>query len=232
MGGTTTLWAGQALPLEPLDFEQRDWVPNSGWPLGNELQPYYRRAERVLGIPSVSYDERSWPRRMPRPPQFDGSETEFRYSQFSNTPNFARTYREQLTRARNVTVLLHANVASIRTNADASKVERVEVRSLAGKTGAVKARYYIVCCGGIETARLLLASNAAEPNGLGNRHDLVGRYFQEHLHFKAPVYPAHCGTFQTMFRSRKVAGIRTFPKIIASEQLQRSHKILNVGAEL
>src|SRR5277367_3181887 len=32
-GGTTHLWAGQALPLLDLDFEQRDWVPFSGWPL-------------------------------------------------------------------------------------------------------------------------------------------------------------------------------------------------------
>ena len=31
-GGTTTLWAGQALPLSPIDFEARDWVPHSGWP--------------------------------------------------------------------------------------------------------------------------------------------------------------------------------------------------------
>ncbi len=33
LGGTTTLWAGQTLPLEPLDFEYRPWVPDSGWPI-------------------------------------------------------------------------------------------------------------------------------------------------------------------------------------------------------
>ena len=46
-GGTTTLWAGQALPLDPIDFEPRDWVPQSGWPFGRDtLEPYYRRADR------------------------------------------------------------------------------------------------------------------------------------------------------------------------------------------
>ena len=30
-GGTTTLWAGQALPLSPIiDFKARDWVPPFG----------------------------------------------------------------------------------------------------------------------------------------------------------------------------------------------------------
>ena len=46
----------------------------------------------------------------------------------------------------------------------------------------LKARFYVICCGGIETARLLLASNRIEPDGVGNRNGLVGRYFQEHIH--------------------------------------------------
>src|SRR5271170_1318609 len=48
-GGTTTLWAGQTLPLDPSDFCHRPWLSESGWPLKRpELEPYYRRAEKVL----------------------------------------------------------------------------------------------------------------------------------------------------------------------------------------
>ena len=32
-GGTTTRWGGQILELDPLDFEHRAWVPDSGWPI-------------------------------------------------------------------------------------------------------------------------------------------------------------------------------------------------------
>ena len=39
--------------------------------------------------------------------------------------------------------------------------------------------------GGIENARLLLLSNRVQPAGLGNGHDLVGRYFMEHLYLDA-----------------------------------------------
>ena len=31
-GGTTNHWAGHCRPLDPIDFERRDWVPYSGWP--------------------------------------------------------------------------------------------------------------------------------------------------------------------------------------------------------
>jgi choline dehydrogenase-like flavoprotein len=62
IGGTTTLWAGQALPLIDIDFRKRDWVPYSGWPIGRDtLSPFYRRAEQVMQIPHVTYDANTWP---------------------------------------------------------------------------------------------------------------------------------------------------------------------------
>ena len=45
LGGSTTKWGGQTLPLMPSDFEQREWVPHSGWPISfEELRAYYERA--------------------------------------------------------------------------------------------------------------------------------------------------------------------------------------------
>ena len=35
--------------------------------------------------------------------------------------------------------------------------------------------------GGIENARILLLSRGSQPAGLGNGHDLVGRFFMEHV---------------------------------------------------
>ena len=32
-GGSCNLWAGRSMLLDPLDFEPRDWVPGSGWPM-------------------------------------------------------------------------------------------------------------------------------------------------------------------------------------------------------
>src|ERR1700731_5128016 len=35
-GGTTTIWGGRCMPLDAIDFEYRDFMPNSGWPIGME----------------------------------------------------------------------------------------------------------------------------------------------------------------------------------------------------
>jgi choline dehydrogenase-like flavoprotein len=232
-GGTTTRWAGQALPLSDLDFRERAWVPYSGWPFGKEaLAPYYRRAEQVMNLNHVSYDAESWPARLSRPQVQDDEHFSFSFSQFSATPNFATTYRRALERAQNVRVVLHANVTNIETDRQGTTVEGVEVRSLAGKAAVARARYYVICCGGIETARLLLASNQEEPNGVGNRHGLVGRFFQEHLHMKVKVEPADRRAFQRRFNTRRQGRVRYFPKLVGSPALQRQRRILSVAADV
>ena len=35
-GGSCNLWAGRNMALNLLDFERRDWVPYSGWPIPYE----------------------------------------------------------------------------------------------------------------------------------------------------------------------------------------------------
>src|SRR5882762_922857 len=32
-GGTTGHWAGFCSPFDPIDFEKREWVAHSGWPI-------------------------------------------------------------------------------------------------------------------------------------------------------------------------------------------------------
>src|SRR5690606_12444202 len=44
-GGSTNGWGGWCRPLDPIDFESRPWIPDSGWPIGfDDLVPFYRRA--------------------------------------------------------------------------------------------------------------------------------------------------------------------------------------------
>src|ERR1700712_6142624 len=33
LGGTTSIWGGRCVPFDPIDFERRDYIPDSGWPI-------------------------------------------------------------------------------------------------------------------------------------------------------------------------------------------------------
>src|SRR5690349_16660229 len=32
LGGSSNCWGGWCAPMDPHDFERRDWIPHSGWP--------------------------------------------------------------------------------------------------------------------------------------------------------------------------------------------------------
>ncbi len=51
---------------------------------------------------------------------------------------------------------------------------------MSGNRFSVRARTFVLAAGAIETARLLLVSTDSQKSGIGNSHDLVGRYFMEH----------------------------------------------------
>src|SRR5688572_25487781 len=50
-GGTTGHWGGFCSIFDPIAFQKRDWIIDSGWPITQEeMMPYYERAHQNLGI--------------------------------------------------------------------------------------------------------------------------------------------------------------------------------------
>lgn len=181
LGGTTNHWAGICRPLEPFDFEARDAVPNSGWPITrSNLEDAYRRAHEYCLLGEFNYDADHWAsEEVPLLPLEDGP---FRTSiKLERAVRFGTEYRNRLEASRNVRVFLSANVTQIEATENAAAIRMVHARTLRGKAFRVSARVIVLATGGVESARLLLASNGVQPNGLGNDNDLVGRYFMEHL---------------------------------------------------
>ena len=184
-GGTGNHWGGYCLPLEEDDFEKRSWVNNSGWPFKKaDLDPFYDRARTVLKLDNPSFSASSWNADgIPTLP-FDSNAVENRVMQMSPYSEvqipFGAAYKKQFKEAKNIDVYLHANLLNINTNEHASSVSNVEVLTFSGKKISVSAKSYTLALGGIENARQLLLSNNVQKNGLGNQHDLVGRYFADH----------------------------------------------------
>lgn len=182
LGGTTNHWSGMCRPLDEIDFEARDWIPGSGWPFDrNHLLPWYRRAQVVCELGEFTYDASRWlPENQHVLPFTEGTFTSSVY-QRSVPTRFGRTYRSQLKKSRNVTLCLHANVTHLQANQSGKQLQSLHIATLENNRLRIEPRTCILAGGSIENARLLLASNDANANGLGNENDLVGRYFMDHL---------------------------------------------------
>ena len=185
LGGSSNCWGGWSRPLDPWDFEKREWVPHSGWPFGlDELAPYYARTHAFLKLGPNTFDPAFWEKAIGRPDvqriPFVTGNVRDTVAQFSPPARFGKLYRKDLEQTPFVRVFLHANAVNIETNLDASRVTRIEAATLSGRHLTFTAKHFVLAAGGIENARLLLASNRRQPPGLGNGHDVVGRFFMDH----------------------------------------------------
>lgn len=230
LGGSTTQWGGQSLPLTPLDFERREWVNHSGWPIRYDgLKPFYDRANRFLGVDTRDYrDETATHLRLKRP-LLDPATLEYHFSKWAPQPDLRQTYRKALERAENVRVILHANVTEVEV--DGSRVTRVCYRSLNGHKGSIQASCFILATGGLEVPRLLLASCRQIPAGLGNEHDQVGRFLQEHPAAQlGKVEVTNANKLQALFNGRRAEGRRFSARLSLSRAIQEKEGLLNASA--
>jgi choline dehydrogenase-like flavoprotein len=188
LGGSSHAWAGKSAAFDSIDFAKRSWVPYSGWPILREsLVPYLDRAAHVLNLGPNSYDDSLWKLigMAPPEPRLDVEGLRSFFWQFARSRldhlDIMRFGREFVTfRAENVRVLLNATVRQIEIAPDGGSFDGLEISTIDGVRSKVKAKSAVIAASGIENPRLLLASNAIQSSGIGNGHDLVGRFLMDH----------------------------------------------------
>jgi choline dehydrogenase-like flavoprotein len=183
-GGSTNHWFGWCRPLDPWDFTERRSVPNSGWPITrSELEPYFAEVAELCELGPAVFAPAEWADRFGAPgplPSTDRIATTM--FQISPPTRFGERFLGELEAAATVEILLWGNVTELHTTADGGRVTGATVRTLSGNEFSVQAEAFVLATGGVEVPRILLASAGAHPAGIGNGHDIVGRYFMEHPH--------------------------------------------------
>lgn len=237
LGGSTNVWGGWSRPMDSLDFEERSWMPHSGWPFGlDAIEPYYSRAQTLCEAGPWHYQKaESWsPDQGPMIALGAGGVTTrwFQFSQMRGSvlpTHFGERYADDLKRVRNLSVYLHANVTRLGLAHGGGTIDQIDIATLTGRRFTVKPKFTILAAGAIEIARLMLASNDVVPAGVGNQNDVVGRYFADHpiprdiatlVMFDGKVPPYYLGN-QSMHDAIVRAGL--FP----SEKYRRARAVLD-----
>jgi choline dehydrogenase-like flavoprotein len=225
LGGSTNAWGGWCRPLDALDFDSRTSLPVSGWPFERKaLDPYYERAHALCGLGPYAYEPDRW--RRPGDARFVAPGADrFDDVTFQVSPlRFGREYRAAIARAPNATLVLRANAAAIDMDAAHQTATRVRAATLGGNRFMVAAKLFVLAAGGIENPRLLLASRNGRACGVGNEHDLVGRYFTEHLHVPVALLRGR-QTTTGFYASRRSRGIDVRGGVALSEGARREERL-------
>jgi choline dehydrogenase-like flavoprotein len=236
-GGTTTIWGGRCMPFDAIDFEERTSVPGSGWPINRaDIDPFYARANALCEAGAFAYTTGSafGPDALPivegfTSPNFSTN----RLERFSCPTNFAARYAHKLNANHNLQVLLHANLTKIALEESGAQVEHLVMQTLSGRRLIVRAGRYVLATGGLETARLLLTNRDTHSNGLGNEHDVVGRYYMCHLAGTIGAIQFTCPP-SAVYRGYRVSpdGVYCRQRFALEEGAQRREGIGNFVARL
>lgn len=225
-GGTAAIWGGRCAELDPIDFEKRDYVPHSGWPISKKtLDPYYKKIFDQLGL-ERSGDDTLWERiNQPKPPFNSDKLSAGLWCFDENGERFTDPNRGSL---KDVRTLLEATLTELDV-AENGRVIGAQFNSLSGKSAFVKAKSFVLAAGAMETVRLLMGAVPARPDGFGNAHDQLGRFFMEHPHARGgQILPKDVAqAVRLLPRALRIKGRRYAAYLRPSEVFQREAGILN-----
>ncbi len=199
LGGSSNHWQASTTPFDPIDFEELAWVPGSGWPISlDDLKPFYQKAAIACGTGDDGYGLARWSRQlgMQAEHQFALSgELAVNVVKASQPPRrFFNDNRAEIDSLQGLLVLSAANLVALDFDGGTGLVRRAKLVGYAGEEATVSARAFVLACGGIENARLLLNFNEEYQNRLGNQSESLGRYFMDHpLLLAAAFFPSGSG---------------------------------------
>ncbi len=156
LGGTSGHWGGQSKLMEPYDFNL--------WPIkAEELNIYANKACNIINIKNIF-------RKSSLNNYFD--QIEFQYS----TVRFAEKYKKHIKDSKNIYLVLNTQLSHFEGK---NKLVDEAVCIFKNSTKKIKAKYFVLACGGIENSRILLWTREKSKK-LVNENLPIGKYWMTH----------------------------------------------------
>jgi hypothetical protein len=253
-GGTSTYWGGRVATLDQLDFAERSWVNDSGWPISwKTMEPFYEQAKTKANFKAPWLPEadalNSINRKLPilstekikpfiwrsAPTNARSTLMEYLKPDYSKHFDWGKAYKQSLSTDTATTIVVHSNLIRMTSSQMPDEIASAIFSSLNGNILTIKARYFVICCSGIENARILL--NLPEPIiSSVNKHDNIGRYFMQHprglilsLTPKRTLPPSIQDLFNNFVDFRR-SRVGYEVGLALSEDTQKELKLLNASA--
>lgn len=186
LGGSANMWANQLMYLDKYEIEDRNWLgENLSWPLSyDELKKNYSEVIRnihgkTLENPFNNVDDKFF---------FSVLENEFlneKNISFVNCmwPNKVEKYNinskftKKIIHNKNIDFISNFTATDFIINENKEKLTEIFFQSESKKI-SIKANIFVLACGAIENARILL-NNKLKFKILDNKN--LGKYFMDHV---------------------------------------------------
>jgi len=187
LGGSGNLWANQLMVLKASDLDNRDWVAKDfSWPFDyDELKLLYKDVIKNIfydNFKNFDYLDSS------QPSEYD----HFLEKEFLNTKmfefnnhfwpnkinrfNLKSEFTKKNINSKNLDFISSFTATEMKIDENTQNVEYIKIQSK-NKICKIKAKIFVLACGAIENAKILL-NNQHKNKILQNNN--IGRYFMDH----------------------------------------------------
>ena len=236
LGGASTIWGGRCVPYDPIDFEPREILPDARWPLGyEEIAPMFQRTCDWFVCGRAAFDGSQLshlpPSLVPGLPDEDVRTSTF--ERWSLPTDFAREYGPRLRNSTRVRVITGLTCTQIVCAPGERRVEYLETRAIDRRRVEIRARRYVLACGGLDTTRLLLASPGRDGTALGDHSGHLGRWYMGHVEGVVAHVQLTTPPHATIFGyERDIDGVYVRRRMSFTADAQRRHRLPNIVAWL
>ncbi len=239
LGGTSALWGGRCVPLDAIDFENREGIEGTAWPFSAEvLEPYYARACAILGAgaPAFTVDTcnslGTHDARLTA--NFVDTKTTLatQLERWSRSPNVWLTFKKQI--KSNPNIIIKSGYTCIALRHEKLKAPAKEIllkNTLADNSEPIiiKARFFVIACGGVESTRLVLNS-INDPWGLKLiSPQCVGHYYMGHPSGKIADIQLSGDPKKSLYGFESDDGVYIRRRITFQANTLRKEKLLNIA---
>jgi choline dehydrogenase-like flavoprotein len=240
LGGTSSLWGGRCVPLDPIDFAPREFVNGSGWParVESDLDSHYQGACNFLGVGNADFEKDACNALLTRNRRLS--------SRFAETEDIRATQLERWSRAPNMwnahqyTIKTHPQISILsgqtcigfrHTQLDGSLTEALISATAGGQSepARIAARAFVLAAGGVESTRLVLNS-LRDPHGLKlPSPQFVGRYYMGHPSGKIADIELFGNPNETLFGFERDGETYVRRRITFNPDTLQRERLLNIA---
>jgi hypothetical protein len=227
LGGTSWTWGGRSVAYDDIDWMPRSFVADAQWPLTHDdLRPWYKPATKYLLAGNDTFE-------IPYKRPLTGGLTMNFVERWARDSRIINEHREHLIASPRIHISLKTTVTGLNLSPNGDHVESIAVRTPQGAT-TVRASRIILAMGGVETTRLLLATQQSAPQLMGGAMGGVGgplgRYYMGHISGKiASIVFTNPKDMDDLDFKLDPSGSYIRRRFMLTAQAQIEHQLLNTA---
>jgi len=184
LGGTTRVWGGQMIPFLKSDIKERDYLGLKAWNIKyEEIAKYFPVVNKCFKFKFL--ENKSNVIKKKKCYNFSKKYFNLRFSTFikPKIKNFYDFFYDIIKKDNKLNIYINAKVLEINNSKDNSSIKNIIAKSSNGNTLEIETDILIICCGALESTRLLFIYDKKNNNFIKKQKSPLGHFLSEQLSF-------------------------------------------------